>query len=69
MPVKKIIPCLDIKDGRVVKGVHFVNIKDAADPAEAASRYEKEGADEIAFFLNNSQREKLEFAKLLIYRV
>ena len=49
MPVKKIIPCLDIKDGRVVKGVHFVNIKDAADPAEAASTYEKQGADEIAF--------------------
>ena len=49
MNIKRIIPCLDIKDGRVVKGVHFVNIKDAADPAEAASTYEKQGADEIAF--------------------
>lgn len=49
MNIKRIIPCLDIKEGRVVKGVHFVNIKDAADPTEAAITYEKQGADEIAF--------------------
>ena len=49
MAIKRIIPCLDIKDGRVVKGVHFVKIKDAADPAESAVAYEKQGADEIAF--------------------
>lgn len=49
MLAKRIIPCLDIKDGRVVKGVNFVNIKDAGDPVEAAVEYEKQGADEIAF--------------------
>ena len=45
----RIIPCLDVKDGRVVKGVHFVNLRDVKDPVEAAAEYEKEGADEIAF--------------------
>lgn len=49
MLAKRIIPCLDIKDGRVVKGVNFINIKDAGDPVEAAIEYEKQGADEIAF--------------------
>jgi len=49
MTPKKIIPCLDIKDGRVVKGVHFVDLKDAADPVEAARAYSDQGADEIAF--------------------
>ncbi len=49
MLAKRIIPCLDIKDGRVVKGVNFVNIRDAGDPVEAAIEYEKQGADEIAF--------------------
>jgi cyclase len=44
----KIMPCLDMKDGRVVKGVHFVNIRDAGDPIENAKFYEKEGADELA---------------------
>jgi cyclase len=44
----KIMPCLDMKDGRVVKGVHFVNIRDAGDPVENAKFYEKEGADELA---------------------
>ena len=47
--VVKVIPCLDMKDGRVVKGIKFVNLRDARDPVEAASTYEKEGADEIAF--------------------
>lgn len=45
----RIIPCLDIKDGRVVKGIHFVNLRDAGDPVENAQLYEKEGADELAF--------------------
>lgn len=45
----KVIPCLDIKDGRVVKGIQFINLRDARDPVEAAGAYEKEGADEIAF--------------------
>lgn len=46
---KRIIPCLDVKDGRVVKGVHFVSLRDAGDPVEAAKAYDKEGADEIVF--------------------
>ncbi|MCM8768172.1 MAG: imidazole glycerol phosphate synthase subunit HisF [Candidatus Omnitrophica bacterium] len=45
----RIVPCLDIKDGRVVKGIHFVNLRDAADPGEAAQAYAESGADEIAF--------------------
>jgi cyclase len=49
MDVVKVIPCLDIKDGRVVKGVKFVNLKDARDPVEAAKAYCKEGADELVF--------------------
>ena len=46
---KRIIPCLDVRDGRVVKGVKFVDIKDAGDPVEIAKRYDREGADEITF--------------------
>jgi len=46
---KRIIPCLDVRDGRVVKGTKFVNIKDAGDPVEVAKRYDDEGADEITF--------------------
>jgi len=45
----KVIPCLDVKDGRVVKGVKFVNLKDACDPVEAAEAYSSEGADEVVF--------------------
>jgi cyclase len=46
---KRIIPCLDVKDARVVKGVNFVNLRDAGDPVEVAKRYNQEGADEITF--------------------
>ena len=46
---KRIIPCLDVKDGRVVKGVNFVGLRDAGDPVEVARRYNDEGADEITF--------------------
>ncbi len=49
MLAKRIIPCLDIKDGRVVKGVKFLNLKDAGDPVELAKYYNKEGADELCF--------------------
>ena len=49
MPAKRIIPCLDVKDGRVVKGVHFENLRDAGDPVEAASRYDAQGADEVTY--------------------
>lgn len=46
---KRVIPCLDVKDGRVVKGVNFVGLKDAGDPVEIAARYNEEGADELTF--------------------
>lgn len=49
MHTKRIIPCLDVKDGRVVKGINFVNLRDAGDPAEVAEAYDKEGADEVVF--------------------
>ncbi|MGG4145007.1 imidazole glycerol phosphate synthase subunit HisF [Paenibacillus algorifonticola] len=49
MLAKRIIPCLDVKDGRVVKGVNFVNLRDAGDPVELASTYDREGADELVF--------------------
>jgi len=49
MLAKRIIPCLDVKEGRVVKGVNFVNLRDAGDPVELAATYDKEGADELIF--------------------
>ncbi len=49
MLAKRIIPCLDVKDGRVVKGINFVNITDAGDPVECAKAYDRQGADEIVF--------------------
>ena len=49
MLTKRIIPCLDVDDGRVVKGVSFINIQDAGDPAELALYYDLEGADELVF--------------------
>ena len=49
MLTKRIIPCLDVKDGRVVKGVHFLNLRDAGDPVELGARYSDEGADELVF--------------------
>lgn len=49
MHTKRIIPCLDVKDGRVVKGVNFVQLRDAGDPVEAGEAYSREGADELVF--------------------
>ena len=49
MLAKRVIPCLDVKRGRVVKGTNFVNLRDAGDPVEVAARYEAEGADELVF--------------------
>lgn len=49
MHTKRVIPCLDVKDGRVVKGIQFLNLKDAGDPAEVAAAYDREGADEVVF--------------------
>ncbi|HKM34907.1 MAG TPA: imidazole glycerol phosphate synthase subunit HisF [Lachnospiraceae bacterium] len=49
MHTKRIIPCLDVKDGRVVKGVNFINLQDAGDPVETAAAYDRAGADEVVF--------------------
>ena len=49
MYAKRIIPCLDVKNGRVVKGMSFVNLVDAGDPVESAMQYDKQGADELVF--------------------
>ncbi|MCX8072776.1 MAG: HisA/HisF-related TIM barrel protein, partial [Candidatus Binatia bacterium] len=49
MLARRIIPCLDVKDGRVVKGVNFVGLRDAGDPVEIAQRYDEEEADELTF--------------------
>lgn len=57
MLTKRIIPCLDIKEGRVVKGVNFVNIRDAGDPVEAAAFYDQAGADELTFLDINASHE------------
>ena len=59
---KRIIPCLDVKNGRVVKGINFVNLVDAGDPVEQASIYNKSGADEICFLditASNENRDTL----------
>src|SRR5215216_679072 len=64
MLAKRIIPCLDIKDGRVVKGVNFVNLRDAGDPVEQARLYDEQGADELVFLdisaTNEARRTTLE---------
>jgi imidazole glycerol-phosphate synthase subunit HisF len=63
---KRIIPCLDIKDGRTVKGVNFVNIRDAGDPVELAAAYAKQGADELVFLdINASVEKRKTFAELV----
>ncbi len=49
MGYKKVVPCLDVKDGRLVKGVHFVELKEVGDPADAAAAYSEAGADELVF--------------------
>ena len=53
---KRIIPCLDVENGRVVKGVNFVDIRDAGDPVEIAMRYNEQGADEVCFLDNRQSR-------------
>lgn len=58
MLAKRIIPCLDVKDGRVVKGVNFVNLRDAGDPVEIARIYDMEGADELIFLDITASHEK-----------
>ena len=58
MVLKRVIPCLDVDKGRVVKGTNFVNIRDAGDPVELAARYEREGADEVVFLDITASHEK-----------
>src|ERR671935_1548291 len=58
MVLRRVIPCLDVDKGRVVKGVEFVNIRDAGDPVELAIRYQDEGADEIVFLDITASHEK-----------
>ena len=58
MLTKRIIPCLDIKDGRVVKGVNFINLRDAGGPVENAKFYDREGADELVFLDITASYEK-----------
>jgi len=58
MLTKRIIPCLDVKDGRVVKGVSFVNLRDAGDPVHVAKVYDREGADELCFLDITASHEK-----------
>ena len=66
MLTKRIIPCLDIKDGRTVKGVNFVNLRDAGDPVELAQRYADEGADELVFLdISASEEKRKTLAKLV----
>jgi len=55
---KRIIPCLDVKDGRVVKGVSFLNLRDAGDPVENAKFYDEQGADELIFLDITASHEK-----------
>jgi len=58
MLAKRIIPCLDVNEGRVVKGVNFVNFRDAGDPVENARFYDEEGADELVFLDITASHEK-----------
>lgn len=63
---KRIIPCLDIKDGRTVKGINFVNIRDAGDPVELASTYAQQGADELVFLdISATNERRKTFASLV----
>jgi len=55
---RRIIPCLDLKDGRVVKGTHFVSLRDAGDPVELAQRYNEQGADEVVFLDITASQQK-----------
>ena len=58
MLAKRIIPCLDVKDGRVVKGIHFVDLRDAGDPVENARAYDEQGADELTYLDITASAEK-----------
>ena len=69
MLAKRIIPCLDVKEGRVVKGVHFVGLKDAGDPVELAREYNRQGADELVFLDITASHEKRGIMKDVVRKV
>ncbi len=69
MLAKRIIPCLDIRDGRTVKGVNFVNLRDAGDPVELATRYAAEGADELVFLDITATHEQRKTLADLVRRI
>ena len=73
MHTKRIIPCLDVKDGRVVKGINFVNLRDAGDPADVAAAYDKAGADEVVFLditaSSDSRSTQLEWVRQVASKV
>src|ERR1700757_297510 len=69
MLTKRIIPCLDVNLGRVVKGVHFVQLRDAGDPVEVARQYEADGADELVFLDISASHEGREIMAEAVRRV
>ena len=69
MLAKRIIPCLDIDRGRVVKGVNFVNLRDAGDPVEQARLYDRMGADELVFLDITATHEKREIVSEMVRKV
>jgi len=69
MLAKRIIPCLDVKNGRVVKGIHFVDLQDAGDPVEQAALYNEEGADELVFLDITASHERRNIVAEMVQRV
>jgi cyclase len=69
MLAKRIIPCLDVDRGRVVKGMSFVNLRDAGDPVEQAARYDREGADELVFLDITASSDRREIVAEMVRRV
>ena len=73
MHTKRVIPCLDIKDGRVVKGINFMNLRDAGDPADVAGAYDRAGADEVVFLditaSSDSRSTQLEWVRQVASRL
>jgi imidazole glycerol-phosphate synthase subunit HisF len=69
MLARRIIPCLDVADGRVVKGVHFQSLRDAGDPVEQAARYDREGADELVFLDISASHQRRDLTLEMVARV
>lgn len=69
MYAKRIIPCLDIKDGRVVKGTNFLSLRDAGDPVEAAALYDRQGADELVFLDINASADNRDIVTHMVEQV